>query len=198
MQAPQQFQQIDTQLTNIQLAMQNTDWAALEKRDPGDAALQRQKMTEAFQVLTAQKGQMQQQMAAQQQQQMAQYAQEQIQDLLEANPDWKENPEESITSAWNEVIEYGKQFGLSPAELHNIPNSKVFRMIHAAARQNKVVSADVKSKRLTRKTAPTLRASAVRKAASGRRAQLDSIIKRGTESQDIRDKTQAVSALLNS
>lgn len=199
MQIPPQLQQINAQLASVQQAYSNTNWDELEKVDPGDAALQRQKLNEAAQSLSFQQNQMmgamqqqqQQQQQAYQQQEVA-YAQEQVAEIINVHPEWEGKPE-AIQTAWGDVIEYGKQFGVSVEEMKQLPSGKIFNMLHRAASMSKVTG-----KKLSRRSAPALRAGAVRKLKGKSSSKLDSIIKRGTDSSDIRDQTAAVTALLNS
>ena len=83
MQAPNELRQADTALQNVMAAIQNTNWEELERVDPGDAALQRQKLNEAYQGLSYQREQI---MGAVQQQQQHQYPLHEKQSYYYQNP----------------------------------------------------------------------------------------------------------------
>ena len=70
-QIPPQLQQLDANLNNVIQTIENTKWDELEKVDPGDAALQRQKLNEAYQNMMYQRQNMLGAMQQTQQQQMA-------------------------------------------------------------------------------------------------------------------------------
>ncbi len=197
-QVPEQVRYVDSALQNIQATFDNTNWDELEKVDPGDAALQRQKLTEASNNLMYQRNQMQGAMQQEHHNQQVAFAQQQAQDIYKVHPEWEKNPEQ-VAQAWEDVKSYAKDFGISDQEMAMIPNGKIFNMLHAAASQHTQASGSKSNiKKLTRKSAPALRASAVRRAGQGKRSQLDKLVQRGTDSSDIRDQTAAVNALLNS
>lgn len=199
-QIPDHLRQLQNQWQNIQSVEANTNWDELEKVDPADASLQLQKLTRAKEDLKQQyaqaEGAWNQQMnqqAQMNQYQEVEFAQAQIAELEKAHPEWKGNIK-AIETAWDDVLAYAEGFGLTKADMQQMPNGKIFNMLHAAASGSK----GGKGKRLTRRSAPALRAGAIRAAMKGKSTKLDSIIKRGTNSSDIRDQTAAVSALLNS
>ena len=197
-QMPDQVRQIDAALQNIQATFNNTNWDELDKVDPGDSARQHQKLKTASDNLMYQRSQAVGALQQDQYNQQVAFAKQQAHDVYKRHPEWEKNPEQ-VAQAWAEVKSYASSFGVSDQEMSQIPNGRIFNMLHEAAQQHKQRN-ESKShiKKLTRKSAPALRASAVRRAGQGKRSQLDKIIKRGTNSSDIRDQTAAVKALLGS
>jgi hypothetical protein len=194
LQVPQQLQSIDFNLHTVVQALQNTDWAKLEQVDPGDAALQRQKLNEG---LMGQRQQIAGELQRQAQIEFDEFHGKQREKLYEDHPEWKANPA-TFKAAFDSIVEYGNRYGMTEQEMLNIPDSRIVNMLFDAAQViKKRENTNLKGKRIQRKSGPVLKAGAVRSASSGNRKKLNEIIKRGRDSSDIRDQTNAVSAILN-
>ena len=196
-QVPQELRNLEARMQNIQQAMQNTNWAELEQIDAGDAALQRQKLMEAMNNIGYQYQTRMREFQQQQQQQQQQFLSEQIRVIENAHPEWKGNRDE-LAQAYKDIVKHGSSYGLTEKDFSMIPDGRVFNMLYDASQLLKAAKQPVKGQKLSRKSAPALKAGAIRRAVKQKSSKLDGIIKQGTESRDIRDKTAAVSALLNS
>lgn len=166
-QAVQQLQQQFAQAQQVaQIAHQQllheynaVDWNALRAQDPGQyAALHTEFQQRQGQIGQAMQAIQQQQdmQAQQQQQQLAATIEQQRQLMLEKNPEWRDQGK--FTEARSSMMNYAKQIGFSDAELGQVFDHRLMRVLHDAASYQALQAAKPETLKRIRQAPPMAKA----------------------------------------
>ena len=194
--APKEIQQAQADLIALQKQAQGVDWAKFERRDPGKAALARQKLQEAMGNAQARL-----QRAMQATQQATQHVRQQRlaaarDQVLQQVQEWR-NPDVAVNDIREIRDVFTQTYGFNPDELMQVDDPRVVMVMRAHAKLLKQAGdADVAVKRVQQ--APRhLRPVKSKRTTQGQKRQAK-LNERARQSGSMEDTTAAVSNLLSS
>ena len=197
-------QQLPAEITQAQAAAEayrqryhdQQYWAGLEQEDPGRAALEKQRVMEAYNQAIGQAQQLQEQHQLVVQDATKQRRQMEDMSLLNAVPEWRDPTIRKNESAALYTM-FG-EYGFPPEEASSIVDHRAIRMARdlykarELLRKAKTTAEDVKTgKRGVKPLRP-----GGRKPGPSNAQQTRGIIEQGRKAKDLRSKTDAVSRLL--
>ena len=194
--APQAIQQAQADLITLQKQAQGVDWAKFERRDPGKAALARQKLQDAMQgaQMRLQKAYQATQQASEQVRQRRLFAAKDA--VLQNIQEWR-NPEVAANDIREIADVFGRNYGFDPGELMQVDDPRVVMVMRAHAKLLKQVGeADAAVKRV-QKAPRHLRPVRSKRTTQGQKRQVQ-LNERAKQSGSMEDTTAAVSNLLSS
>jgi len=179
---------------------QDQDWKALEERDPGLAALERQKYAERYQALNSRLGAIEehrrQEMAqaeAMQQQQLHAYQTREWGKLLAAIPEFGDDAKRDPLV--QEMRKYLQSYGYSEQEFSKVMDHRLMRVIHDGLRYQALAkNAKPDAKRVV-KLPKRLKPGASRAPETAQREKAAAILKRAARSGSDRDAAAAFLAI---
>lgn len=201
-QSNQQFAQMTPELQasvdtirNLQSQYNMIDWAKAEDDDPGEAALMRQKFTDAMTEAQTRYSTISNQVQAFQHQQLEQFKAQQANVIMKEIPEWRDASVRN--SEWSELSSLISSYGFSQKDLESVYDARIIKVMSDYARlKKKFDSASPENRQRNRSTGKTLSNGKLRLKPSKKNLR-KKIIEKGAASNDQRDKAAAVSAILN-
>lgn len=173
----------------------DTDWTSLEQDDPGKAALQRQRMNEAYQSATGRVQQVEQTYRSQVTEQMKAQMQKHGEELRKHLPEWSD--ETVRKQEFSEMSEALQSYGYTPQEISQVYDHRALRMARDLAKLKS--QADTAKKTVAKvRQAPKPLKPAAPSAEPSRQTKLRKMMNRAAKSRNPRVKSQAVAELLAS
>lgn len=195
-QVPQAVQAAYAEVAAIEQQYNSIDWATVEKRNPGQAALARQKMNDAYAAAKANLGQTVQKAQAMQQQLFEQQRLEQTAALLEKVPEWKDKA--TAVRERDLILTTMSEYDIDPRELLVVNDHRYVRAMRDLAllkQQSRNADASLKQVRQAPKTLRPVANAAARQQA-GQRQQAE-LVRRAKELGTPAAQRAAVANLLN-
>ena len=193
--APKEIQQAQADLMTLQKQAQGVDWEKFERRDPGKAALARQKLQDAMRGAQArlQRAYQATQQATEQVRQRRLFAAKDA--VLQNIQEWKD-PEVAAHDIREIQDVFSRNYGFDPGELMQVDDPRVVMVMRAHAKLLKQVGeADAAVKRV-QKAPRHLRPVKSKRTTQGQKRQVQ-LNERAKQSGSMEDTTAAVSNLLS-
>jgi|PlaIllAssembly_1097288.scaffolds.fasta_scaffold96176_3 hypothetical protein len=195
-QVPQAVQEAYADVKAIEQQYARVDWEQFEKKSPGQAALARQKMNDAYAAAKAKLGTIVGQVQHMQQELIQQQSREQIQHLLEKVPEWRDKATaiRERDMIMNTMIEYD----VDPRELFVVNDHRYVRAMRDLAilkAQARGADASLKQVRQAPKNLRPVNNAALRQSA-GQRQQAE-LVKRAQALKTPASQRAAVANLLS-
>ena len=202
-QLPQELMQAEAAFLKAENDINSVDWVALESANPAQAALQRQKLSEARaladqhrQYVASNLQLMQKQIQDQRQAELGKYYEQRSIEMRTIIPDWAD--ESKAQAGRLELESFLAKEGIPEDVFKGVLDHGHPSLVKALKRLSEHDKAAQKVNKQPPKLPKTLSTATVHKSTKGKQAVLDKILKKGKESKDSRDKINAVSALLRS
>ncbi len=195
---PEELIQAQARMQMIQAQWDGMDWPTLERTNPGEAALQRQKLQEAYQVAQANAVQVQQRLDATRadieaqreaaQREQMDHARKELKRLI---PEWAE---ESVFKGEKEqMVAWLVTQGVPEQEARAVGSPLWIKLI----RDHWKLSQAVTTAKPVGKAPRTLKPQAVRDSSRAKDVAYQRMLKEAASSRDVRVKNKAVSQLIN-
>lgn len=197
-QLQQAIVQSQAEVLMLQSQFQNTDWRAMEEADPGRAALYKQDLMAAHNQAAMKLQQAQQQQAQTAQQLRLQKQEEETTKLLSYVEEWRD-PKIRTQETAEITSMLVSEYGYTPQEIKSTLDHRQVRVIrdlwNLKKRAGSAATTVKKLKKLPRQMKP---GAPQRRTSTTKQRELNATLKRAAESKSIRDKSSAISALLQS
>jgi len=172
----------------IQDSYNRTNWQQLRADAPAEYAALQSDFRAQFELAKANEQTAMQTVEAQ----TTEKRMQQQQRLFEAKPELKDDKVRAQIAA--DVQQFTGKYGFTPNELEMVEDARLMRLLIDATQAN---NAKAQAKEKQEKKPPTSHKAAARKPLPGRKAALKRLTEKARKSNDIRDKADAVHALLN-
>ena len=192
---PEKVQGLKSELISLTQRYQSVDWGSVEKQDPGQAALLKQKFTEMYNQTQAELGQAEQAAGQQQQADRSQLMQTSNAEFARRVPGWQDN---DVRSKEIDLIKVMTQrYGFTDQEVGQTIDPRLRHMLRDyAVLQAKYDGANANAKKVVGKGNAVLREAALA-ARTRHKTGTDEIIGKAKDTRDKRDIMAAQKALLN-
>lgn len=198
--SPEELVQAQAAVVEIERSYNAINWSEFEKNAPGEAALQRQKLTEAYQLATNRRDEItgrinatKEQIQAQRQQEQEARMKQRDADLLRMLPAWKDQA--VLAKEWGDM----QVWALSHIE--GFTREQMPLLASAPAGFIKLIHDQMHTSEQLEKVKPVAKAPKAGKprAASRRKrkSDKDKVIEHAQKSRDTRDKIKGISALIS-
>lgn len=195
--APQELVKAYSEIARVESEYAQVDWTRLEATNPGEAALQRQKMNEAYQIALYNKQQIEGRMEttrneiSQQREQATQAAQARAMETLHnLVPEWRD--ESQFKKDREHLVNRMVDNGVDEAVLRGITDPGLINYLHRSALRDEKI--DAAQPRVN--PPKVLKAAAVRQAGIGKVKADERFFKHAAKSKDPKLKHEAVKKLL--
>jgi len=192
---PEKVQGLKSELISLTQRYQSVDWESIEKQDPGQAALLKQKFTEMYNQAQAELGQAEQAAGQQQQQDYNQLMQTSNVEFIRRVPEWRNNEVRIKEIAL--IKTHAQRYGFTDEEVSQTMDPRLRHMLRDhAVLQAKHDGANANAKKVVGKGNAVLREAALAFRAQHKTG-TDEIIGKAKDTRDKRDIMAAQKALLN-
>lgn len=198
---PAELIQAQAELLKAQTDYQNTDWVTLESQNPGQAALTRQKLTEAVQLADYRRSQIEQalresQQAIEQQRKNEWDKQLDLRRRMLENliPEWSDSTKAKAERV--ELVSYATKNDIPEDVISFIMDYGHPALVKAFRRLYEHDKAVVKLKEPKQPIAKTLSVKTVHQTNRGQQAVLEKLVKQAKGTKDLRVKQEAIRRLL--
>ncbi len=192
---PAELIQAEAQVRRAADDYASIDWQALEVSNPGEAALQRQKLTEAYQIAEYNRQQMVQRLEGakgelqRQREDAARQAKDNgLKQLKTLIPDWQD--ETKFKAETSQMVEHAKGKGIPEHEINNIQSPEFIQYLYESWKRDVSLKADAIE------PLKALKPETVKQTTRGRKVAAEKLRAQAAKSKDNRLKMKAVSSLL--
>ena len=191
--APEEVMALKAEMSGVMRQYQQTDWAALEKQDAGQAANLKMKFQEAYNELEGKLNVASQQAALAQQKQMQEYNLAAEAEFNKRVPEWGDA--QVREREFGLIKDVSGHYGFSEQELMQTRDPRLKHLLRDfAVLREQVNAAKQNAKEVVSKPNPVLRRGAI--ASRRRGGRVDDMVNRAKQTGDKHDQHNAVGALL--
>ena len=195
--APQELIKAEAELARTYADFAAVDWPQLEAQNPGEAALRRQKMMEAYQIATYNRDQIAQRMEstrgeieAQRKQAMENQLEKARADMLTLIPEWRDD---AVSNREREhMVNYLVGKGINEQTVRSIADPTVIKYLRDSWMRDK----SIESAKPVPKPPKVLKPAAIRQAGRGKATEEKRFFNKAKQSKDPRVKDEAVRRLI--
>ena len=190
-----EFQQAVAEAQQIQSTYNSIDWTEFEKENPGEAALQRQKFSDAYTAATQKVQQAKADGDRKHQQFKQQQLQEQSAHLMKLIPEWTNADVREQERA--SVREFLSSYGFANQEIQNLSDARSVKMVYDFMKlKQKLATAEPERKKVVNKK-KFMKPGKLKSVSKDRIKQRNAIIQAGKSTKNNQDKARAITHLLS-